>query len=160
MPPPRRALTGGGRFPSRPTWEQRPKALPASLPARMGCPGRSLVELIDPWATCGRAVAIGSTVLRAHGCVWHKKDRDADVVPQRSIDTEAHWTKSCWHGWVYGWKLHVVTTVAEVWITLAAELSPANPADHLLAFTLLPELPAEAGFVLGDMSCQDPDVRR
>jgi hypothetical protein len=156
----RLALTGGGRFPSRRTWERRLKTLPASLPARIGCLGRFLVELITPWETCGRAVAIDSTVLRARGGVWHKKDRDAGVVPQRSIDTEAHWTKSGWHGWVYGWKLHVVTTVAEVWIPLAAELTPANPADNLLAPALLPELPAEARFVLGDMSYQDSDVHR
>jgi hypothetical protein len=61
--------------------------------------------------------------LRARGGVWHKKDRDAGVVPHTSIDTEAHWTKSGWHGWVYGWKLHLVVSVAAVWISLAAELT-------------------------------------
>jgi hypothetical protein len=156
----RRALTEHGRYPSRRTWERRLKALPASLPARIGCVGRHLVALIGPWRTTGRAVAIDSTVLRARGAVWHRKDRLAGVVPHRSIDTQAHWTKSGWHGWVYGWKLHVVTTVADVWIPLAAELTPANPADNLLAPALLPELPADARFVLGDMSYQDPDVHR
>jgi hypothetical protein len=156
----RRALTGGGRFPSRRTWERRMKALPAALPARIGCLGRHLVELVAPWAARGRAVAIDSTVLRARGGVWHQKDRAAGVVPQRSIDTEAHWTKSGWHGWVYGWKLHVVTTVADLWIPLAAELTPANPADNQLAAALLAQLPADARFVLGDMSYQDPDIHR
>jgi hypothetical protein len=103
---------------------------PATLPARIGCLGRSLVELIGPWATCGRAVAIDSTVLRARGGVWLKKHREVGVVPHTSIDTAAGWTKSSWHGWVYGWKLHVVTTVADVWIPLAAELTPANAADN------------------------------
>lgn len=28
-----------------------------------------------------------------------KKDRDKGVVPHTSIDAEAHWTKSGWHGW-------------------------------------------------------------
>ena len=63
------------------------------------------------------------------------------MVPHTSIDTEAHWTKSGWHGWVYGWKLHLVTTVAAVWIPLAAELTPANAADNEIAPRLLPELP-------------------
>jgi hypothetical protein len=156
----RRALTGGGRFPSRRTWERRMQALPAALPARIGCLGRYLVDLIAPWAARGRAVAIDSTVLRARGGVWHQKDRAAGVVPQRSIDTEAHWTKSGWHGWVYGWKLHVVTTVADLWIPLAAELTPANPADNQLAAALLAQLPADARFVLGDISYQDPDIHR
>src|SRR5436190_4128776 len=100
----------GGRFPSRRTWERRLKTLPDSLPERIGLLGRHLVELIRPWASCGRAVALDSTVLRARGGVWHKKDREAGKVPHTSIDTEAHWTKSGWHGWVYGWKLHLATT--------------------------------------------------
>jgi len=79
-----------GRYPTRRTWERRLKALPAGLPAQIGCLGRALVELIVPWASCGRAAAIDSTVLRARGGVWHKKDREADSVPHTSIDTEAH----------------------------------------------------------------------
>src|SRR5215210_2057535 len=114
----RARLTEGGRFPSRRTWERRLAALPSSLPARIGCLGRHLVGRIDPWADGGRAVAVDSTVLRARGGVWHKKHRDAGVVPHTSIDTEA------------GWKLHLVTTVAAVWIPLAAGLTPANTADN------------------------------
>src|SRR5829696_10568234 len=33
----RARLTEGGRFPSRRTWERRLTALPATLPARIGC---------------------------------------------------------------------------------------------------------------------------
>jgi hypothetical protein len=152
-------LTEQGRFPSRRTWERRLAALPDTLPARIGCLGRHLVGLIDPWAGGGHAVAIDSTVLRARGGVWHKKDREAGVVPHTSIDTEAHWTKSGWHGWVYGWKLHLVTTVAAVWIPLAAELTPANTADNEPAPRLLDEVPLDARFVLGDTHYNDPAVR-
>jgi hypothetical protein len=134
-------------------------ALPGTLPARIGCLGRYLVGLIDPWADGGRAVAIDSTVLHARGGVWHKKHRDAGVVPHTSIDTEAGWTKSGWHGWVYGWKLHLATTVAAVWIPLAAELTPANTADNDPAPRLLDELPLDARFVLGDTHYNDPAVR-
>lgn len=151
-------LTVAGRFPARRTWERRLQAIPATLPAQIGCLGRALVSLIQPWARCGRSAAIDSTVLRAHGGVWHKKDREAGTVPHTSIDTEAHWTKSGWHGWVYGWKLHLVTTVAAVWIPLAAELTPANIADNTQALTLLPELPAEVRYVLGDQHDNDPTI--
>ena len=155
----RALLTENGRFPSRRTWERRLGALPATLPARIGCLGRYLVALIEPWQDCGRAAAIDSTVLRAHGGVWHKKDREAGVVPHTSIDTEAHWTTSGWHGWVYGWKLHLVTTVAAVWIPLAAELTPANVADNEPARTLIRELPDEVRFLLGDTHYNDTDLR-
>jgi hypothetical protein len=151
-------LTEQGRFPARRTWERRLATLPDTLPAQIGCLGRQLVALIQPWTNCGRAVAIDSTVLRARGGVWHKKDREAHVVPHTSIDTEAHWTKSGWHGWVYGWKLHLVATVAKVWIPLAAELTPANRADSEAAPQLLCRMPAEVRIVLGDQHYHTPEL--
>jgi hypothetical protein len=147
----RSLLTEQGHYPSRRTWERRLAAMPSTLPAQIGCLGRYLVALIEPWAACGRAAAIDSTVLRAKGGVWHKKDREQGIVPHTSIDTEAHWTKSGWHGWVYGWKLHLVTTVAAVWIPLAAALTPANVADNEVAPALIAELPEALRIVLGDL---------
>ena len=92
----RQLLTEQECFPSRRTWERRLKAIPATLPVQIGCLGRHLVSLIQPWATCGRAVAIDSTVLRSRGGVWHQKHREKGEIPHTSIDTEAHWTKSGW----------------------------------------------------------------
>jgi Transposase DDE domain len=155
----RALMTERGQYPSRRTWERRLKAVPATLPAQIGCLGRYLVDLIQPWAKCGRAAAIDSTVLRSRGGVWHKKDREAGEVPHTSIDTEAHWTKSGWHGWVYGWKLHIVATVAAVWIPLSAELTAANVADSEIAPDLVCRLPAEVRYVLGDRHYNTPELR-
>lgn len=155
----RTMLTVNGQFPARRTWERRLQALPAALPAQIACLGQHLVALIQPWAQCGRAAAIDSTVLRARGGVWHKKDREAGVVPHSSIDTEAHWTKSGWHGWVYGWKLHIVATVAGVWIPLAANLTAANVDDAEEALRLLRDVPAEVRYILGDRHYNTPEVR-
>jgi hypothetical protein len=134
------------------------KGLPEGLPAQIGCFGRYRVALIAPWASCGRAVAVDSTVLRANGGVWHKKDREQGEVPHSSIDTEAHWTKSGWHGWVYGWKLHMACIVAAVWIPLSAELTSANVADNEGAPALIQELPPEAHLILGDLHYHAPNV--
>ena len=155
----RQLLTEGGRYPTRRTWERRLKGLPESLPAQIGCFGRYLVRLIAPWADCGRAVAVDSTILRSNGGVWHKKDRAKGEVPHTSIDTQAHWTKSGWHGWVYGWKLHIACIVASVWIPLSAQLTPANEADNEIAPALIYELPPEAHFILGDLHYNAPNVR-
>jgi hypothetical protein len=153
-------LTHDGRFPCRRTWERRLGSLSAALPAQIGCLGRHLVALIRPWRAHGRAVAADSTTLQARGGVWHRSQRERGEVPHTSIDVEAHWTKSGWHGWVYGWKLHLVSTVAAVWIPLAAELTPANADDAATALPLLAELPTEVRFVLGDRHYNTPEVRR
>ncbi len=152
--------TQDGRYPSRRTFERRLKSVPETLPAQIACLGRELVESIEPWARCGRAVALDSTLLRARGGVWHKKDRQKGEVPHSAIDTEAHWGKSGWHGWVYGWKLHIACTVAGVWIPLAARLTPANVADSEVAPRLVEELPEEARYVLGDLHYNTPEVRQ
>lgn len=151
-------LNEQGRFLSRRTWERRLKAIPATLPAQIGYLGRHLIDLIQPWSTCGRAVSIDSTVLRACGGVWHQKHREQCERPHTSIDPEAHWTKSGWHGWVYGWKLHVVSVVAGIWFPIASVLTPANIADSDPAPALLAEVPAEVRFVLGDRHYNTPDL--
>jgi hypothetical protein len=149
-----------GQLPSRRTFERRLKALPETLPAQIGCLGRFLVELLHPWKEYGRAVACDSTTLPAQGGVWHKKDREQGVIPHSSIDTEAHWTKSGWHGWVYGWKLHLAITVSDFWLPVAACLTPANENDGEVAPELLRELPEDTRFVLGDRHYNQDDLRK
>ena len=154
-------LIEAGRYPTRRTWERRLRALPDKLPAQIGCLGCHLVALIQPWERCGRAAAADSTVLSARGGVWHRKHREAGEVPHTSIDTEAAWTKSGWHGWVYGWKLHLITVVAQVWIPLAAQLTPANADDSAEAEKLVREvgLPCEVRYLLGDQHYNTPLLR-
>lgn len=147
------------RFPSRRTWERRLAALPDSLPGLIGCLGRHLTQLLTPWGNDGRAAAVDSTPLRAKGGVWHKKDREAGVVPHSTIDTDAHWSKSGYHGWWYGWKLHIACTAASLWIPLAAELTPANQADNEMAPALVRELSPDVRYVLGDTHYNDPALR-
>jgi hypothetical protein len=147
----RALLVEKGRYPTRRTFERRLAQLPQTLPAQIGCLGRHLVALIRPWQDCGRAIALDSTALRAKdGAVWHKKDKEAGKVPHSRIDVEAGWTKSGWHGWVYGWKLHLACVVAAVWIPLAAQLTPADTDDGEVACELVLEVPAETRYVLGD----------
>ena len=86
----RALLSEQGRYPTRRTWERRLGALPETLPAQIGCLGRYLVDVLCPWPDGSPLAAMDSTPLRALGGVWHKKDREAGVVPHSSIDTEAH----------------------------------------------------------------------
>jgi len=155
----RALLTEEGRFPTRRTWERRLAALPSTWPGLLGRRGRQLVTVLTPWAQQGHGAACASTAVRAHGGVWHKKDREAGSVPHTSIDTEAHWSKSGWHGWWYGWKLHLAVSLGNLWIPVAAEFTAAHVADREVAPLLLTPLPAEVRSVLGDQHYHTPDLR-
>lgn len=50
-----------------------------------------------------------ASLFKAHGPVWHQSDRKANRIPEklRNLDTDASWGKSGYHGWVYGYALHL-----------------------------------------------------
>lgn len=54
------------------------------------------------------------SLFKAQGAVWHQKDRKAGRIPAklRNLDTDATWSKSGYHGWVYGYGLHLTCTTA------------------------------------------------
>ena len=49
------------------------------------------------------------SLFKAAGPVWHQKDRLNDHLPKglRGVDKTATWSKSGYHGWVYGYGLHL-----------------------------------------------------
>ena len=49
------------------------------------------------------------SLFKAAGLVWHQKDRLNNHLPKdlRGVDTTATWSKSGYHGWVYGYGLHL-----------------------------------------------------
>lgn len=155
----RRAPVADGPWPRRRTWARRPGAPADGLPAQIACLGAYLPTRPDPFRARGRAAAVDGTVLRARGGVRHKRHREAGEVPHTPIDTAAHWTKSGWHGWGYGGKLHLVATAADSWLPLAATLTPANRAGNGEAPVLLADLPAAGRFVLGDGTDADDAPR-
>jgi hypothetical protein len=148
-----------GRFPNRRTWERRLAHLPQSLPGLSGCCGRRVAARLRPWATQGRAVACDSTPLETGGGVWHNKHRDQGVVPPTSLDTEAGWSQSGWHGWWSGWKLPLAVAVGSIGIPLAAELTVAKRGDHEVAPQLLEPLPEGVRSGVGETQDTDPDLR-
>ena len=50
-----------------------------------------------------------ASLFKAQGPVWHQSDRTANRIPDklRHLDQEASWGNSAYHGWVYGYSLHL-----------------------------------------------------
>ncbi len=81
-------------------------------------------------------------------------------MPHTRIDTQAHWTKSGWHGRVYGWKLHLCCTAGPICIPRSAELTTANVADNEQAPSLLLQLPLSPLFALGDVLYNTSELKQ
>lgn len=49
------------------------------------------------------------SLFKAQGPVWHQSDRQMGRIPEklRHLDTDASWSKSGYHGWVYGYGLQL-----------------------------------------------------
>lgn len=49
------------------------------------------------------------SLFKARGPVWHERMRKAGQIPAklRNLDTDASWSMSGYHGWVYGYGLHM-----------------------------------------------------
>lgn len=72
-----------------------------------------------------------SSVFRSMGNLWHAPDRLRDPVnpPKgvRCIDKDANWTKSKYHGFVFGYKIHLTVNANSFPINLLVE--SANYSD-------------------------------
>ncbi|BCM88436.1 hypothetical protein IAD21_00267 [Abditibacteriota bacterium] len=93
----------------------------------------------DP-APPARSYIEDKSLFRASGPVWHQKDRVAGVVPAglRRLDLDASWSKSAYHGWVYGYGLHL--TVDAHAFPLLAQVETASVSESQVVGEKAPRL--------------------
>lgn len=98
---------GFEQVPHRTTLSRRFKSLYPTL--------QGFTAFLGEWASAlspefdSRVLIEDGSLFKAHGPVWHQSDRNAGRIPEklRNLDTEASWRKSAYHGWVYGYSLHL-----------------------------------------------------
>jgi hypothetical protein len=102
-----RQLLGWDTVPNRTTLSRRYKALYPVLQAFVLFVGQD-AELLDEQFE-SQDLYEDKSLFKARGPVWHQSDRQANRIPEklRNLDTDASWSKSAYHGWVYGYGLHV-----------------------------------------------------
>jgi hypothetical protein len=93
--------------PHRTTLSRRYKKLYEVVQAFIAFLGQWAEELDEAFNS--RTLYEDKSLFKAQGPVWHQKDRKAGRIPKglRNLDTDASWSKSGYHGWVYGYGLHV-----------------------------------------------------
>lgn len=101
------AQLGFEQVPHRTTLSRRFRSLYPTL--------QGFIAFLGEWTSAlspkfdSRALIEDGSLFKAHGPVWHQSDRNAGRIPEklRNLDTDASWRKSAYHGWVYGYSLHL-----------------------------------------------------
>lgn len=75
------------------------------------------------------------SLFKAQGPVWHQSDRQIGRIPDklRHLDTGATWSKSAYHGWVYGYGLHLTCNHVGFPVLMLIETAAFSEKDALLA---------------------------
>jgi len=83
-------------------------------------------DLVRPYV-----VATDTTLLKSNGKVWHKSSMKEGIVPYSGIDTDARWGYSNTKEWIFGYKLHVVSSTDpySTIVPLSADVTTANVSD-------------------------------
>ncbi|MDF7822364.1 transposase [Runella sp. MFBS21] len=140
-------LLGWQQAPDRKTIRRRFLALPALIQQLMPAIALQCQQRHHP--TFGYACSFADkSVFRALGGLWHKKHMLLKVVPHASIDTEASWAKSEYHGWRFGYGLHLICNRYR--FPLMATVTTASTKDYRLLETLVAPLQQRLVVVVAD----------
>jgi hypothetical protein len=98
--------TGAKCFPSRSTYFRRYRRARTLYRAAIRLQGELAIKegIVDP-----HDVAIDKSLLEGLGEPWHKRDQCAGKTPA-GVDTDATWSYSEYHGWVYGYSYEIVVS--------------------------------------------------
>ena len=125
---------GLSRVPSRRTFDRRLAMISNDIKNRITTMGELFVrdKIIDP-----SILSTDSTLIKAQGYVWHKSSMKKKVLPRSGIDTDARWGFSHTKGWIFGYKLHLISSTGSIIVPLAADFTTANIPDNQMYSILI-----------------------
>jgi len=117
--------------PDRSTLSRRYKALYLVIQAFSAFLGEDSEPLGEEMST--KHLNEDQSLFKAQGTVWHQSDRKIGRIPEklRNLDTDATWSKSGYHGWVYGYGIHLTTTQAGFPVLMEVETAAFSEKDAL-----------------------------
>ena len=140
MPYNKKIMKGCGlsRVPSRRTFDRRLVTISKDIKNRVTTMGKLFVrdKIVDP-----HILSADSTLIKAKGYVWHKSSMTEGVVPRSGIDTDAMWGFSHTKGWIFGYKLHLISSTGSIIVPLTADFTTANIPDNQMYSILTASLP-------------------
>lgn len=120
-----------GKVPHRTTLSRRYKALYGVIQDFIAFLGQTSGALGTAMRT--KHLNEDQSLFKALGPVWHQSDRQQGRIPAklRHLDTDATWSKSGYHGWVYGYGIHLTSNQAGFPVLLEVETASFSEKDAL-----------------------------
>ena len=120
---------GFTKIPKRATLSRRYKALYLVI--------QQFVDFVATWSSplgeefSMEVVYEDKSLFKARGPVWHKKDMENNTVPKklRDLDKDATWSKSAYHGWVFGYGLHTTCTSSGFPVLVEADTASVSEQE-------------------------------
>jgi len=140
-------------LPDRRTFDRRLSTISVDIKERIAAMANLFVKekLVDLYI-----VAIDSTLLKAKGHVWHKSCISKGVLPRSGIDTDAKWGFSHTRGWIFGYKLHLISSTGSLIVPLSADFTQANVYDNQMYPTITSSLSqVEVRYMAADLGYDD-----
>jgi hypothetical protein len=105
-------------LPSRRTFDRRLKSISNDIKNRISIMGNLFVS-DDEVSVNSYTLAVDSTLIEAYkDTVWHKSSMSKGIAPYSAIDTDARWGLSHTKGWIFGYKLHMVSSTESIAVPL------------------------------------------
>lgn len=127
------AVLGWDQVPHRTSLSRRYKRLYNVLEELVVYLGQESSELGEELKTAH--LYEDQSLFKAQGPVWHQSDRQQGRIPPklRHLDTDATWAKSAYHGWVYGYGLHLTCNAAGFPVLMQVETAAYDETTALQA---------------------------
>lgn len=109
-------------------------------------------------------LATDSALLKSKGrVIWHASSMKKGIVPRSGIDSDARWGLSqAKRGWVFGYKLHMVSSTDSPIVPLSADVTTANVPDSQVYMDLIsclsPEILKKIHYMVADPGCDDKQL--
>jgi hypothetical protein len=139
-------------LPDRRTFDRRLKTISPDIKERIVAMAALFVKekFVDPYI-----VTIDSTLLRAKGRPWHKSSMNKGIVPRSGIDTDAMWGFSRTRGWIFGYKLHLISSTGSLIVPLSADFTQADVQDNQMYPIITSSLPQGVCYMAADSGYDD-----
>lgn len=124
-------MLGWAQVPHRTTIARRYKALYEVVQEFILFIGEYAPDLSEQFSSA--RLVEDKSLFKASGPVWHQSDRKAGRIPEklRNLDTDATWSKSAYHGWVYGYGLHMTCNEDAFPVMIQVETASVSESEVL-----------------------------